>query len=498
MADREQLTTAAGQPVVDNQNSVTIGERGPVLLEDFQLIEKNAHFNRERVPERVVHAKGAGAWGELRVTADVTKWTKAKVFSQVGKTTEALLRFSTVAGEKGSPDTVRDPRGFALKLYTEDGNYDIVGNNTPVFFIRDGMKFPDFIHSQKKDPRSNLPSADAAWDFWALSPESLHQVTILFSDRGTPHGHRHMNGYSSHTYSWINAKGERFWVKYHFKTKQGIKNFTREEAGRMAGQDPDFATRDLFDAIERGDFPAWRVCVQIMPEQEALTYRINPFDLTKVWPHGDYPLQEFGELVLNRNPNNYFAEIEQAAFEPANIVPGIGFSPDKMLQARIFSYPDTHRYRIGPNYQLLPVNRARHPDARVRNYQRDGAMRFDENGGIGPNYEPNSLGGPVENPALKEAAYGFELRGFAERFDKAYPGNDDFTQAGNLFRLLKPEERERLIGNIVDHMRPVRREVQVRQVRHFYKADPAYGEGVARGLGIDPAEVRESGTVGKS
>jgi len=489
MTDKEQMTTAAGIPIGDNQNSLSVGPRGPLLIEDFQLIEKNAHFNRERVPERVVHAKGAGAWGILRVTADVTKWTKARLFSDVGKTTEAFARFSTVAGEKGSPDTARDPRGFALKFYTEDGNYDIVGNNTPVFFVRDGLKFPDFIHSQKKDPRTNIQSPESMWDFWSLSPESLHQVTILFSDRGTPHGHRHMNGYSSHAYSWINAKGERFWVRYHFKTKQGIKTFTREEARRMAGDDPDFSTRDLFEAIERGDFPAWRVCVQIMPEADALNYHIHPFDLTKVWPHGDYPLYEFGELMLNRNPENYFAEVEQAAFEPSNVVPGVGFSPDKMLQARIFAYPDTHRYRIGANYQQLPVNRARHPEARVRNYQRDGSMRFDDNGGRGPNYEPNSFGGPVENSALKEAAYGFELRGFAERFDKEYPGNDDFTQPGNLFRLMKPDDREHLISNIVEHMRPVRREIQIRQIRQFHKADPAYGEGVAVGLGIDIREV---------
>ena len=493
--ERDQLTTGVGIPVPDNQNSISVGPTGPLLLEDFQLIEKNAHFNRERVPERVVHAKGAGAFGELRITADVTKWTKAKVFNQIGKTTEALLRFSTVAGEKGSPDTVRDPRGFALKLYTEDGNYDIVGNNTPVFFIRDGMKFPDFIHSQKKDPRTATPNPESMWDFWSLSPESLHQVTILFSDRGTPHGHRHMNGYGSHTFSWINAQGERFWVKYHFKTKQGIKNFTREEAAKMAGEDADFSTRDLFDAIERGEFPAWRVCVQIMPEKDALTYHINPFDLTKVWPHGDYPLIEFGELVLNRNQENYFADIEQAAFEPSNVVPGIGFSPDKMLQARLFAYPDTHRYRIGANYQQLPVNRPHHPAAQVRNYQRDGSLRFDDNGGRGPNYEPNSFGGPVENSALKEAAYGFELQGFAQRFDKEYPGNDNYTQAGNLFRLMPADARERLIDNLAGHMKPVRRDIQVRQLRHFYKADPAYGEGVAKGLGVDVAEIRSGDAV---
>ena len=481
MPDKEQLTTAAGIPVPDNQNSISVGPNGPLLLEDFHLIEKNAHFNRERVPERVVHAKGAGAFGSFKVTADVTKWTKAKMFSQAGKVTPALARFSTVAGEKGSADSERDPRGFALKFYTEEGNYDLVGNNTPVFFVRDGLKFPDFIHSQKRDPRTNLREPEAMWDFWSLSPESLHQVTTLFSDRGTPRSFRHMNGYSSHTFSWINAAGERFWVKYHFKTKQGIQNFTREEAGRMRGEDPDQATRDLFEAIERGDAPAWRACVQIMPEQDALTYRINPFDLTKVWPHGDYPLVEFGELVLDRNPQNYFAEIEQAAFEPASIVPGIGFSPDKMLQARIFSYADAHRYRIGTNYQLLPVNR---PHAAVNNYQRDGAMRSDDNGGPAGNYEPNSFGGPVENPALKEASYGYELHGIAARWDHR-EGNDDYTQAGNLFRLLPPDERARLIDNLVDHMRPVSKEVQLRQLRHFYKADPAYGEGVAKGLGID-------------
>jgi catalase len=481
MAEKEQLTTAAGIPVSDNQNSISVGPNGPLLLEDFHLVEKNAHFNRERVPERVVHAKGAGAFGHLKITADVAKWTKAKLFSKVGKTTEMLARFSTVAGEKGSADSERDPRGFALKFYSEDGNYDIVGNNTPVFFVRDGLKFPDFIHSQKRDPRTNLRNPEVMWDFWSLSPESLHQVTTLFSDRGTPRSFRHMHGFSSHTYSWINAAGARFWVKYHFITKQGIQNFTRQEAEQMRGQDPDQATRDLFEAIERGDPPRWSVNVQIMPEADALTYHVNPFDLTKVWPHADYPLFEFGEFVLDRNPDNYFAQIEQAAFEPSNIVPGIGFSPDKMLQARIFSYADAHRYRVGTNYHLLPVNQ---PHAPVANYQRDGAMRSDANGGGSVNYEPNSFGGPIQNPALAEAAYGFELRGVAARWDHR-EGNDDYTQAGNLFRVLTPDEQARLIDNLVDHMGSVSREIQLRQVRHFYKADPAYGEGVAKGLGID-------------
>ena len=479
----EQLTTAVGIPVPDNQNSLTVGARGPVLLEDFHLLEKTQHFNRERIPERVVHAKGAGAYGYLRVTADVTRWTKAKLFSQVGKTTEAFVRFSQVAGEKGSADAVRDPRGFAVKLYTEEGNYDIVGNNTPIFFIRDGLKFPDFIHTQKRNPQTNTKDPNAIWDFWSLSPESLHQVTILFSDRGTPRTFRHMDGFSSHTFSWVNAGGERVWVKYHFKTKQGIQNFTGEEAARMAGGDPDHATRDLFQAIERGDFPAWRVSVQIMTEAEAKSYHINPFDLTKVWPHGDYPLIELGELVLNRNVQNYFAEVEQAAFTPANVVPGIGFSPDKMLQARLFSYHDAHLHRLGANYQLLPVNRPH--AAQVRNYQRDGAMRFDDNGGPRVNYEPNSFGGPADDHGVKETAYSEALSGLAARYDKDYEGNDDYTQAGNLFRLITPDKRALLIHNIVEHMKPVKREIQVRQVRLFYRADPAYGEGVAQGLGIN-------------
>lgn len=478
----EQLTTASGIPVGDNQNSLTAGERGPVLIEDFHLIEKNQHFNRERIPERVVHAKGAGAYGYLRVTADVTKWTKAKLFSQVGKTTEAFVRFSMVAGEKGSADAVRDPRGFAIKLYSEDGNYDIVGNNTPVFFIRDGLKFPDFIHTQKRDPQTNIQNHNAMWDFWSLSPESLHQVTILFSDRGIPKNFRYMDGFSSHTFSWINSDGERSWIKYHFKTKQGIQCLTREEGMRIAGEDPDHATRDLFDAIQRGEYPAWRVSVQVMSEKQAKDYQINPFDLTKVWPHGDFPLFEFGELVLNKNPQNYFAEVEQAAFSPANIVPGIGFSPDKMLQARLFSYHDANLYRVGTNYQALPVNESR--GTTTRNYQRDGTMRFDSNGGPSVNYEPNSFGGPVETKSLKEAAYTEAIQAVAARYDKDYKGNDDYIQPGNLFRLMTQEKRALLIHNIVEHMKPVQHAIQVRQIQQFYLADPEYGQRVAEGLGI--------------
>jgi catalase len=345
--EKKRLTTTSGRPVGDNQNSLTAGDRGPVVFEDFLLFEKMAHFNRERIPERVVHAKGSGAYGTFVCTnPDMPRYTTARLFSEVGKRTPTFLRFSTVGGEKGSADTERDPRGFALKFYTEEGNWDMVGNNTPIFFIRDPLKFGDFIHTQKRDPQTNLKSPTMMWDFWSLSPESLHQVTILFSDRGTPHGYRHMDGFSSHTFSLINSCKELFYVKWHFKTMQGIRNFTREQADAMKGQDPDYAQRDLFEAIEESSFPKWRVCVQIMPEREAEMYYLNPFDLTKVWPHRDYPLIEVGELVLDRNPENYFAEVEQAAFEPKNIVPGMGYSPDKMLQARLISYPDAHRYHL--------------------------------------------------------------------------------------------------------------------------------------------------------
>jgi catalase len=473
------LTTTFGAPVPDNQNSLTAGPRGPVLIQDFHLIEKLAHFNRERIPERVVHAKGAGAYGVFRVTADVSRWTQAKFLSAVGKETEVFLRFSTVGGEKGSADAERDPRGFALKLYTEDGNYDIVGNNTPVFFIRDPLKFPDFIHTQKRNPATNLKDPTAVWDFASLSPETLHQFTILFSDRGTPRSYRHMDGFSSHTFSWINAAGQRVWVKYHFKTRQGIQNFTAEQAQAMTGIDPDHATRDLFAAIEDGDVPAWKVSVQIMTEAEAEAFPIDPFDLTKVWPHAAHPLIEIGELVLNRNPQNYFAEVEQSAFSPANVVPGISFSPDKMLQGRLFAYGDAHRYRLGGNHGLLPVNR---PHAAVAsNYQRDGAMRFDDNGRGAVNYEPNSFGGPKQDPAAAEPA--LPLRGAADRYDHR-AGNDDYSQAGALFRLLDDGARARLLDNIAGAMRPVPQAIQRRQITHFAKADPAYGAGVAERLGL--------------
>jgi catalase len=486
MADevRKTMTTDAGRPVGDNQNSLTVGPRGPVVYEDFLLFEKMAHFNRERIPERVVHAKGSGAHGHLVCTnPNMPKWTSAKLFEKVGKTTPMFIRFSTVGGEKGSADSERDPRGFAVKFYTEEGNWDMTGNNTPIFFIRDPLKFGDFIHTQKRDPQTNLKSPTMMWDFWSLSPESLHQVTILFSDRGTPYGYRHMNGYSSHTYSLINAKNELFYVKWHFKTKQGIKNFTREEADQIKSVNMDFSQSDLFDRIAKSDFPKWRVCIQIMPEADAETYHINSFDLTKVWPHGDYPLVEVGEMTLDRNPANYFAEVEQAAFEPRNIVPGMGYSPDKMLQARLISYPDAHRYRLGVNYDSLPVNRPQCPFA---TYNRDGLMRFDDNGGASPNYEPNSFGGPVEDKRYVERPK--EVSGTVARHNHRND-SDYYTQPGNLFRLMTREQRERLIGNIAAGLSQTPRQIQQRQLQHFYKADPAYGEGVAIALGIPTKEL---------
>jgi catalase len=423
-----------------------------------------------------VHAKGSGAFGTFTVTKDITKYTKAKIFSAVGKQTPCLVRFSTVAGERGAADAERDVRGFAIKFYTEEGNWDLVGNNTPVFFVRDPYKFPDFIRTQKRDPRTNLRNPTAMWDFWSLSPESLHQVTILFSDRGLPKSYRHMNGYGSHTYSFINAGNQRVWVKFHFKTLQGIQTLTEAEAEQIVGRDRESHQRDLYESIERGEFPKWRLMVQIMTEAEAKRTPYNPFDLTKVWPHGDFPLHEVGIMELNRNPENYFAEIEQAAFSPANVVPGIGHSPDKMLQFRIFSYADAHRYRLGVNYEQLPVNR---PVCPVHTYHRDGAMRFDSNGGGSVNYEPNSFGGPKENPAYKEPP--LELAGAADRYDHR-AGNDDYTQAGNLYRLLPAAEKQRLHQAIAGTMKGVPAEIVERQLAHFAKADPAYAEGVRAAL----------------
>jgi catalase len=484
--EREKMTTAFGIPVSGDQNSMTAGARGPVLMQDVHLLEKLGHFDRERIPERVVHAKGAGAHGYFEVTADVTKYTRARFISEVGKRTEVFARFSTVGGERGSADAARDPRGFAVKFYTEEGNYDLVGNNTPVFFIRDPLKFPDFIHTQKRNPATNLPDPDMFWDFLSLTPESIHQVTILFSDRGTPASYRHMNGYSSHTYKWYNEKGEYFWVQYHFKTDQGIKNLTREESRRLCGEDPDHATRDLYQAIGRGEHPSWTLEMQILTPEKAKDFPWDIFDITKVWPHGEVPPIKIGKLVLNRNPVNYFAEVEQAAFGPGNVVPGIAISPDKMLQARVFSYHDTHLHRLGPNYHLIPINAPKH--ALETSYQRDGFMRVDGNAGGGPNYWPNSMGGPEPDPEAGEPL--FEVSGKAGRYPYAYP-NDDFVQAGTLYsRVMTDDARERLVGNIVDHLGRAQKRIQLRQTAVFYKAHKEYGSRVAQGLGLDVNEVK--------
>jgi catalase len=482
MADRPIMTTAGGAPVGDNQNSLSAGPRGPLLMQDFHLLEKLAHQNRERIPERTVHAKGSGAYGKLTITKDISRYTKAKAL-QPGKVTEAFLRFSTVAGERGAADAERDVRGFALRFYTEEGNWDLVGNNTPVFFIRDPLKFPDFIHTQKRHPRTNMRSTTAMWDFWSLSPESLHQVTILMSDRGLPQSYRHVDGFGSHTYSFINAANERFWVKFHFKTHQGIRNWTNAEASEVIGSDRESAQRDLYEAIERGEFPKWTFYVQVMPEAEADKHWYNPFDLTKVWPHGDYPLIEVGELELNRNPENYFAEVEQAALAPSNIVPGIGHSPDKMLQARIFSYADAHRYRVGINHHQLPVNQPRCP---VHTYHADGAMRFAGHANPDAYYEPNTAGGPAQDERFLEPP--LALSGAAARYNHR-DGNDDYRQPGDLFRLMSPDQQGQLMDNIAAAMLGVPMEIVRRQVAHFYRCDPDYGIGVATRMGLSASDL---------
>lgn len=478
MAEKIKLTTTAGAPVGDNQNSLTAGPQGPVLMQDFHLLEKLAHQNRERVPERVVHAKGWGAFGTFTVTKDISSHTCADLFSAVGKTTPMLARFSTVAGEMGAADAERDVRGFALKFYTQEGNWDLVGNNTPVFFVRDPLKFPDFIRTQKRHPRTNLRSNTAMWDFWSLSPESLHQVTILMSDRGIPTSPRFMHGFGSHTYSFVNTRGERCWVKFHFKTEQGIRNLTNDEASAVIGKTRESFQEDLHGAIEKGDFPRWRLSVQIMPEADAGKTPYNPFDLTKVWPHKDYPLIEVGVIELNRNAANYFAEIEQSAFSPSNTVRGIGFSPDKMLQARVFAYADAHRYRIGTHYEHLPVNQPRCP---VNHYHKDGAMRFfgPMTGPVDAYYEPNSFNGPVEAPEFR--APPLPLDGAADRYDHRV-GNDDYTQPGNLFRLMSDAERARLAANIASAMTGVPDAIIQRQLCHFDKADAEYGRLVREAL----------------
>jgi catalase len=481
MTDRPITTTDAGIPAPSDEFSLSVGPNGPLLLQDHYVIQKMAHFNRERVPERVVHAKGGGAHGVLQITEDVSQFTKAGLF-QKGKETELFLRFSSVAGELGSPDTQRDPRGFAIKFYTEEGNYDIVGNNTPIFFIRDPSKFSDFIHSQKRRADTNLRDHNMQWDFWTLSPESTHQVTFLMSDRGTPTSWRHMHGFGSHTFLWYNAAGEKFWVKYHFKTDQGVESFTDAEAGAVIAQDADHHIRDLHTAIKNGDHPSWTVNVQVMPFEQAADYRFNPFDLTKVWPHGDYPEITIGKFTLNRNPVNYFAEVEQAAFDPANIVPGIGASPDKMLQGRLFSYPDTHRYRIGANYLQLPVNQPKSP---VHSYNKDGAMRYSNPGD--PVYAPNTVGGPAADPAIF-AGESYHIAG--EIIRSAYQKHaedDDFSQPRALWEnVLSATDREHLVSNIVGHASApeVTGDMKKRVVGYWTNVHKDLGEGVATGLGV--------------
>ena len=472
----KKLTAANGAPVANNQNSLTAGPRGPALLQDVWLIEKLAHFDRERIPERVVHAKGSGAFGTLTVTQDITRYSRAAVFSAVGKQTPVFLRFSTVAGERGAADAERDVRGFALKFYTDEGNWEIVGNNTPVFFIRDPLKFPDFIHTQKLDPRTHLRSNVAAWDFWSKHPESLHQVTILMSDRGLPQNYRQIHGFGSHTYSFVNAKNERVWVKFHFKSLQGIANWTDAEAAAVVANDRESAQRDLYEHIEKGDFPKWRFCIQVMTEDQAAKSPFNPFDLTKVWSQKEYPLIEVGVLELNRNPDNYFADVEQAAFTPANVVPGIGFSPDRMLQGRLFSYGDTHRYRLGINHHQIPVNRPRCP---FESFHRDGAGRVDGNGGAGPNYQPNREGRYAESPEVADPA--LALMGLADHYDHRVD-TDYYSQPAALFHLMSDNQKQQLFSNIARHIRGVPEDILSVQMEHFRKIDPAYAEGVRAAL----------------
>jgi len=485
MSEKKPLTTAAGAPVPDNQNTMTAGPRGPALLQDVWLLEKLAHFDREVIPERRMHAKGSGAYGTFTVTNDITRFTRARIFSQVGKKTDLFARFTTVAGERGAADAERDIRGFALKFYTEEGNWDMVGNNTPVFFLRDPLKFPDLNHAVKRDPRTNLRSPRNNWDFWTSLPEALHQVTIVMSDRGIPASYRHMHGFGSHTFSLLNARDERFWVKFHFRCLQGIKNLTDAEAEALVGRDRESHQRDLYESLEKKDFPRWRLAIQVMPEKDAARVRYNPFDLTKVWPHGDYPLIEVGVMELNRNPENFFAEVEQSAFNPAHVVPGIGFSPDKMLQGRLFSYGDAQRYRLGVNHLSIPVNAPRCP---VHSYHRDGQMRVDGNAGSTIGYEPNSFGEWREQRDFREPP--LSLEGAADHWNHRVD-TDYFSQPGALFRLMNTAQRQALFGNTARSVGGAPREIQLRHIGHCLKADAAYGKGVAEALGINTAEIRE-------
>ncbi len=484
MADKQKLTTIGGAPVVDNQNSMTAGPRGPLLMQDVWFLEKMAHFDREVIPERRMHAKGSGAFGTFTVTNDITQYTRAKIFAEVGKQTQLFARFSTVAGERGAADAERDIRGFAVKFYTEEGNWDMVGNNTPVFFLRDPLKFPDLNHAVKRDPKTNMRSAQNNWDFWTLLPEALHQVTIVMSDRGLPKSYRHMHGFGSHTYSFINANNERFWVKFHFKCMQGIENLTDEEAARVVGEDRESHQKDLFEAIDRADYPRWELKVQVMPEKDADTYHVHPFDLTKVWPHKDYPLIDVGVMELNRNPENYHADVEQSAFTPANVVPGISFSPDKMLHGRLFSYGDAHRYRLGVNHHQIPVNTPRCP---YHSYHRDGAMRVDGNYGSTKGYEPNSYGEWQEQPDFREPP--LAINGAADHWNFREDDDDYYSQPGNLFRLMTPEKQQVLFENTARAIDGADDEVKKRHIRNCLKADPAYGKGLADAIGISLNDV---------
>ena len=482
---KKKLTTASGRPYFENEDSLTIGPRGPVLLQDYYLHEKLSHFNRERIPERVVHAKGTGAFGTFTVTGDITRYTRAKLFSRTGNQCRVFVRFSTVGGEKGSADTERDPRGFAVKFYTDDGNWDLVGNNTPVFFIKDPKKFPDFIHTQKRDPKTNLKSPAMIWDFWSLNPESLHQVMILFSDRGTPDGYRFMNGYGSHTFSMINKKNQRVWVKFHLKTQQGIRTLTGPQAEELKGKDPDYAQRDLVESIERGEFPRWTLNIQVMTDEQANKFRWNPFDITKVWPHKEYPLIEAGVMELNRIPANYFADVEQAAFAPSHTVDGIGLSPDKLLQGRILAYPDAHRYRLGANYEQIPVNK---PVVPVHHHQRDGVMSVDGNGGSSPNYFPNSFDNIEADKNYKEPPVKLDST-VADTYDRNENDDDHYTQPGNLYRkVMTNKEKQNTVSNLVGSLKevtgPKKKEIILRQLNLFYAVDKELAQQVAKGLGI--------------
>ncbi|MBL0243761.1 MAG: catalase [Rhodoferax sp.] len=473
------LTTTGGAPVVDNQNVLTAGPRGPQLLQDVWFLEKLAHFDREVIPERRMHAKGSGAYGTFTVTHDITQYTRAKLFSQIGKKTELFSRMSTVAGERGAADAERDIRGFALKFYTEEGNWDLVGNNTPVFFLRDPLKFPDLNHAVKRDPRTNLRSAKNNWDFWTLLPEALHQITIVMSDRGIPASYRHMHGFGSHTFSFINAQNERHWVKFHWRTQQGIKNMTDAEAAAAVADDRETHQRDLYNAIERGDFPKWTLFVQVMPEKDAEKVPYHPFDLSKVWPHADYPLIEVGEIEFNRNPENYFAEVEQAAFNPGAVVPGISFSPDKMLQGRLFSYGDAQRYRLGVNHAHIPVNSPRCP---VHSYHRDGAMRVDGNFGSTLGYEPNSEKVWQEQPDFREPP--LAINGAADHWNFREDDDDYYAQPRALFRLMTPAQQQVLFDNTARGMGDAPVAIKERHIANCSKADPAYGAGVRKALGL--------------